>query len=88
MTKRDKRIWRMRAQPRKVRFATLESVLRGREFVSRQRGTSHVVFAHPDLEFIVPVARPHGTKDYVDPAAVEQCLEALDLLDALERRER
>ena len=39
------------------------------------------------LDIIVPVAKPHGTRDYVDPAAVEQCLEALEVLEALTRGE-
>lgn len=85
MAQRDKRIAQMRAHPKKVRFEVLETVLRSHGFVSRQRGTSHVTFAHQDLDIILPVAKPHGGRDYVDPAAVEQALEALDLLESLRR---
>lgn len=87
MTKRDKRIAQMRANPKKVRFEILEVVLRSYGFVSRQRGTSHIIFAHPELDHILPVAKPHGARQYVDPAAIEQCLEALDLLKSTEQQE-
>jgi len=46
-----------------------------------------VTFGHPNLGHILPVAKPHGTKQYVDPAAVEQCLEALDLLALVDEEE-
>lgn len=77
MSRDDKIIYKMKQSPRNVRFEELDGLLRRRGFESRQRGTSHVVYKKPGIR--LTVVRPHGGGKTVDPAAVAEVLEKLEL---------
>jgi predicted RNA binding protein YcfA (HicA-like mRNA interferase family) len=75
---RDEKIIRkMKQSPRNVRFEELDGFLKRQGFDSRQRGTSHVVYKRPGTR--LTVARPHGGKKTIDPAAIDEVLERLEL---------
>ncbi len=74
MARRDKRIARMRDNPRNVRPDELDAVMRGAGFEARQRGTSHKYYTNGVRAISVPQRTPHLKPEYVE--------QALDLLDA------
>ena len=76
MTKRDKRVERMRQNPRSVRPDELDTVFRDAGFTARQRGTSHKVYTDGIRSLSVPQHGPFLKPEYVE--------RALDLLNAKE----
>lgn len=79
MSKRDKRIERLRQNPQSVRFEEIETILEGLGFKRRQKG-SHVVFSMGKFRTTVPIKKPFVKRTYV-----EDVLKLLDeLLNELE----
>ena len=77
MSRLDKLLVRMRANPRDVRIGDLLRVLRARGATVRLvRGSSHVVVSRGATRLTVP--RPHGT-DKVRETYVRQALTLFDL---------
>jgi predicted RNA binding protein YcfA (HicA-like mRNA interferase family) len=74
MTKAEKLLARMRANPRDWRIEDLESVAKRHGVQVRKTGGSHFVFLHPDadLAVTVPFKRP------IKPVYVIQLLSLLD----------
>lgn len=79
MTKRDKRIERMRQNPKAVRFEELEAALLEAGFERRQEGGSHVIYRLGAYRFTIPRRRP-----FVNAVYVKQVLLVLDELGAQE----
>ena len=81
MTRKQKRLAKIRANPRHVRFKNLASILRDAGFEMRQskRGTSHYVFHHNALDMVV-VLVTHGKNDILPDYQVRRALTALDVL--------
>ena len=81
MTRRQKRLAKIKANPRQVRFNDLVSVLQDAGFEMRQsrRGTSHYVFYHDALDRVV-VLVTHGKNDILPDYQVRKALVALDVL--------
>ena len=80
MTKREKRLQKMRNNPKAVRFNDLLSVLDDYEFnVGDARG-SHYVVSHPDYSAIeaFSIVRPHGKRKQVAAVYVKKVLAAID----------
>jgi hypothetical protein len=77
MSTKDKRIEAMRRNPKNVRPAELDAVLRGAGFVVRQHGTSHRVYKRGGAKISVPQRHPYLLRRYV-----EEALALLDLLDS------
>lgn len=78
MAKRDKREQRIRQNPRTVRFADLDAVLRDHEF-DGDDAKHHVVYQHtkyPDLTVNVP--KPHGGVNTVKATYVRDAIRAID----------
>ena len=78
MSKADKLLSRMRANPRDWRMESLESVAKRYGVEVRKTGGSHFVFMHPDSEIAVtvPFKRP------IKPVYVMQVLALLDDIGA------
>lgn len=74
MTKADKLLGRMRANPRDWRIEDMEALGRRYGLTARRPPGSHVVFQHPEsaLAVTVPAGRP------VKPVYVRKFLELLD----------
>jgi len=81
MTRRQKRLAKIKANPKQVRFNDLVSVLQDAGFEMRQsrRGTSHYVFYHDALDRVV-VLVTHGKNDILSDYQVRKALVALDVL--------
>jgi predicted RNA binding protein YcfA (HicA-like mRNA interferase family) len=81
MTRRQKRLAKIKANPRQVRFNDLASILQDAGFGTRQskRGTSHYVFYHDTLDRVV-VLVTHGKNDILPEYQVRKALTALDIL--------
>ena len=81
MTRWQKRLAKIKANPKQVRFNDLASVLRDAGFETRQsrRGTSHYVFYHDALDRVV-VLVTHGKNDILPHYQVRKALTALDIL--------
>ncbi len=73
MTKRDKRLARMRRNPKNVRPDDLDAALVAVGFSVRQQGTSHRVYTYGSYQVIVPQRHPFLLQDYVK--------DALDILE-------
>ena len=73
MTKRDKRIERMRQNPKAVRFEELDLVLLDVGFQRRQESGNHVVYRLGEYRFTIPKHRP-----FVKEIYVKQVLQVLD----------
>ncbi len=70
MTKREKRLEKIRNNPKNVRFEDLDQVLRDYGFERRQpgSGSSHYVYIHrvwPKYQLTVPYKRPFLKSHYV-----------------------
>ena|SRR5579875_3792096 len=65
MVKRDKRIERMRRNPKNVRPDELDVALVAEGFSWRQRGTSHRIYTKDDVQFSIPQRRPFLKPEYV-----------------------
>lgn len=74
MTKAEKLLARMRANPRDWRIEDLETVARRHGVQVRKTGGSHFVFMHPDAEIAVtvPFKRP------IKPVYVLKLISLLD----------
>ena len=81
MTRKQKRLARIRAHPNQVRFQQLARVLESAGFEMRRskRGTSHYVFFHDALDQVV-VLVSHGQNDLLPAYQVRKALAALDRL--------
>lgn len=77
MTKRDKRLARMRRNPKNVRPDDLDAVLAAVGFSVRQQGTSHRVYTYGPHQVIVPQRHPFLLQDYVK--------DALDILEKISK---
>jgi predicted RNA binding protein YcfA (HicA-like mRNA interferase family) len=82
MTRRQKRLAKIKANPRQVRFNDLASILQDAGFGTRQskRGTSHYVFYHDTLDRVV-VLVTHGKNDILPEYQVRKALTALDIVN-------
>ena len=74
MSKADKILGRMRANPRDWRLETIESVASRYNIKVRKSGGSHVVLSHPDSAIVVtvPAHRP------IKPVYIRQFLTLID----------
>ena len=77
MTRRQKRLAKIKANPRQVQFNDIASVLQDAGFEMRQsrRGTSH----HNVLDRVV-VLVTHGKNDILPAYQMRKALRALDIL--------
>ena len=77
MTRSDKRLARMRRNPRDWRIEDIEAVAARFGFNVRRPGGSHVVLEHPrlDIALSIPARRP------IKPIYVQRFLALLDTLD-------
>jgi predicted RNA binding protein YcfA (HicA-like mRNA interferase family) len=74
MSRRDKRIERLRQNPKNIRFEEIDALLTGLGFESRQRG-SHVLYASGKHRITVPIHRP-----FVKPVYIKLVLQLLEEL--------
>lgn len=67
MTKRDKRVKKLFANPKTVSFKELDRVLRDFDFKIRQpgSGSSHYVYTKGEIQISVPFRRPFVKEVYV-----------------------
>lgn len=73
MTKTDKTLAKMRANPRDWRIDELKTIAQSRSIGWRQQGTSHVVFIRGDGRTLpVPAHRP------IKPVYIRQFLDFLE----------
>ena len=74
MSKADKILSKMRANPRDWRLETIESVANRYNIKVRKSGGSHVVLSHPDSAIVVtvPAHRP------IKPVYIRQFLTLID----------
>jgi hypothetical protein len=84
MVKKEKRLQRMRQNPKTVTYDILVSVLQEHGFVITAGKGSHV-----DARIEVggriwrdTLVKPHGNKKYVSPAAVKKSLKHIDEIEA------
>jgi predicted RNA binding protein YcfA (HicA-like mRNA interferase family) len=75
MTKREKRLEKIRQNPKHVSKDDLDQLLSGYEFVRREGKGSHTVYQHPDQETPIVVVA-HGK--HVPAYIVKQVLDAID----------
>jgi hypothetical protein len=78
VTKRQKRLERIRGNPKNVRFEDLDRLLIDFGFTRRQPrgGSSHYVYTRGELRLTVPMNRPHLREVYIKNA-----LKLLDEID-------
>ena len=84
VTREQKPLSRIRANPKQVRFRQLVRILEDAGFEMRRsrRGTSHHVFIHDALDQVV-VLVSHGQNDFLPEYQVRRALAALDKLATL-----
>ena len=83
MTKREKRLQKMRRNPRNVTFDELMRVLEDYRFVIRQGKGSHY-FANAvigDRVWTETIVKSHGGKKYVHPKTIKRILRHIDEMD-------
>lgn len=82
MTRREKRISKMRQSPKNVRYNDFIAALNDFGFAIRTSKGSHRVarIAVGDTVERIVYAEPHGKKKYVNAQAVERLLEIVDKL--------
>lgn len=78
MTKRQKRLERIRQNPKAVRFEDLDQLLIDFGFIRRQPrgGSSHYIYVRKEVRLTIPMNRPHLREVYVK--------NVLKLLDEIE----
>jgi hypothetical protein len=85
MARDEKIVRKMKGSKRNIRFADLDGFLKRQGFEVKQpgKGSSHYVYKRGEgaEKIRFTIVRPHGKKKTVDPAAVEEVLERLDLKD-------
>jgi hypothetical protein len=81
----DKIIRKLRRSKRNISWSELDAFLgrRGFEVKQPRKGGSHYVYkrGEGDEKIRLTIVKPHGGKKTVDPAAVEEVLDKLDLED-------
>lgn len=75
MSKHDKRIERLRQNPRNVRFEEIDVLLRALGFEGRQKG-SHVTYTDGTHRITVPINKP-----FIKPIYVKLALQVIDELE-------
>ena len=83
MTKREKRLQKMRKSPRNITFDDLIRVLEDYGFVIRSGKGSHYS-ARVEINarvWTIAIVRPHGGKKYVYVGKVKETLEYLDEIE-------
>lgn len=75
MSRFDKRLERMRRNPKNVRFEELDVLLRALGFEGRQKG-SHMTYTNGQQQITVPVHKP-----FIKPIYIKLVLEIIDELD-------
>lgn len=85
MTKREKRLQKIRQNPRNVRYEDLVTVMEDYGFTLRESGGSHVFAdcAIDDTVWTVTLVRPHGNKKHVNQTYVKRAIKALDEIIAM-----
>ncbi len=86
MTKKEKRLRRMRQNPKNVRYDDLISVLLDYDFEVREGKGSHVFVQCQigDNVWLETITRPHGNKKTVNQQGVKRLLKMLDeIIDVL-----
>ena len=88
MTRGEKRLAQIRANPKQVHFRQLARALEEAGFEMRRsrRGTSHYVFLHDALDQVV-VLVSHGQNDFLPEYQVRKALTALDRLSTPEGKQ-
>lgn len=77
MARRDKLLHKMRTNPKAIRFAEVQALLRYEGFVLFNRRGSHCTFHRADGRLLT-VVRPHGKRKLCHPQDVRKILEALE----------
>lgn len=78
MSRRDKLLERMRADPRSIHFGQVAFLLKHEGFILFNRRGSHCTFHRGDGR-VLTVVRPHGGKTTCNPDDIRKLLEALGL---------
>ena len=80
MTKKEKRLQKIRRNPREVTFDELVSVLEDQGFNFRKgRGSHYFSDAQiGDRVWTVTIVKPHGDQKYIHPKAVKRILKYID----------
>lgn len=85
MSRDDKIVRKLRESKRNVRWTELDAFLKRQGFEVKQprKGSSHYVYkrGEGDEKIRLTIVKPHGGRKTVDPAAVEEILDKLDLED-------
>jgi len=78
VTKREKRLERIRSNPKNVRFEDLDQLLIDFGFTLRQPrgGSSHYIYVREGFRLTIPINRPHLREVYV-----KQVLKLLEGID-------
>lgn len=85
MAKRDKREVAIRRNPKTVRFADLDAVMRACGFEGDE-DDAHVVYKHPRFaELATNVPKPHGGEKHVKTVYVRKAIAAIDAAVAREK---
>lgn len=92
MTKREKRLQRMRQNPRNVNYEDLIAILEAFGFSVRASGSggSHVVARYEAAGKVwrVTLVRPHGRSKHVNQTYVKQIIKTIDeIVEMTERPE-
>jgi hypothetical protein len=91
MAKDDKIIRKLKQSKRNVKFSELDGFLKRQGFEVRQprKGSSHYVYkrGEGDEKIRFTIVKPHGKKKTVDPAAVDEVLDKLELEEAEEQED-
>ena len=78
MTKRQKLIDKIKANPHKVKFVQLELLLFAEDFVRVSRRGSHIAYRHRDRRTVV-IVRPHGGRKECSRSDVIRVLKVVGL---------
>lgn len=84
MTKREKRLQKIRQNPKNVSKEILDSVLTDFGFEARKGKGSHTIYTHPNEENAIAVA---SHKSHVPVYIVKQVLEAIDRIKETDKDE-
>jgi len=76
MARREKLLQKMQRNPRGIRFAELQALLRHEGFVLFNRRGSHCTYHRADGRMLT-IVRPHGKRKTCHPDDIRKVLEAL-----------
>ena len=76
MARREKLLQKMQRNPRGIRFAELQALLRYEGFVLFNRRGSHCTYHRADGRLLT-IVRPHGKRKTCHPDDIRKVLEAL-----------